>query len=212
MTEPDVTLTDYALFVLCTICSWRIIRTSVSSGLRWEIVAFFLSIGAAALAGGTVHGFFLDESMWGYKILWRVTLVAIGLTAIVCFRLCWKVGRRDIPRIVTALLVIYWIAFAILVIWFRQDFWLAIVSYAPAIACLGTVGVWRWVKQSDAVGKLLFVAVLLSCASAVVQLYRLSIHPVYFNHNASYHLIQAIGLYWFYRALSKLVHEEGGRP
>jgi hypothetical protein len=28
-----------------------------------------------------VHGFFLDQSTFGYRILWPTTLIAIGVTA-----------------------------------------------------------------------------------------------------------------------------------
>lgn len=42
---------------------------------------FFASIGLAAWAGGTVHGFFPDPAGPSQRGLWLVTLLAIGITA-----------------------------------------------------------------------------------------------------------------------------------
>ena len=53
-------------------------------GVLWLLpllyAAFYLSIAIAAVAGGTVHGFFLDESSRGHSILWPFTLIGVGLT------------------------------------------------------------------------------------------------------------------------------------
>ena len=42
----------------------------------------FLSIAVAAVTGGTVHGFFLDEGSTGYRILWSFTLIVMGTTGL----------------------------------------------------------------------------------------------------------------------------------
>ena len=79
MTEPDVTLTDYALAVECALfvyilTVWR--RPASPVGLWFALL--FASLGLASLFGGTVHGFFLDEATVGYQVLWPATMLAIG--------------------------------------------------------------------------------------------------------------------------------------
>ena len=63
MTEPDVALTDYALFVECAAFAWLIARrpTDLMTLRRWTVL-FFVFTALAALFGGTVHGFYAGES------------------------------------------------------------------------------------------------------------------------------------------------------
>ena len=82
LTEPDVTLTDYSLAILCSWFAWNLWKQRTAFRhfqIFWMI--FFASVAAASLAGGTVHGFFLDKSTFGHQLLWPVTLLAIGITA-----------------------------------------------------------------------------------------------------------------------------------
>src|SRR5205823_6043329 len=119
MTEPDVALTDYALALECTVFAYLLQRR--------EHALFFGSAAVASLAGGTVHGFFLDARTLGNAVLWRLTLIAIG------------------------------------------------------VAGLG----------------LIFIA-------AAAQQARIALHPRYFNHNALYHLIQALALWLLFLGLRRL--------
>src|SRR2546428_13490949 len=82
MTEPDVALTDYALAIECTIFAYLLQRK--------EHALFFGSAAVASLAGGTVHGFFLDARTLGNAVLWRFALIAIGVTA----ASPWAIGAR----------------------------------------------------------------------------------------------------------------------
>jgi hypothetical protein len=83
MTQMDVSLTDYGLAAECVCFAYLIarLRTGASS-LLGAFMAFFFSIAIAAAAGGTVHGFFLDKSSLGYRILWPFTLIVMGVTAL----------------------------------------------------------------------------------------------------------------------------------
>jgi len=49
---------------------------------RKRVLHEVCGIALAAAAGGTVHGFFLNESSLGYRILWPFTLVVMGITAL----------------------------------------------------------------------------------------------------------------------------------
>ena len=50
----------------------------------------------------------------------------------------------------------------------------------------------------------------LSLVAAGLQHFRIALHPVYFNHNALYHVVQAIALYFIFLGLSGLLHPSGG--
>ena len=76
MTEPDVTLTDYALAMEGILFLILLQRGRARSwGMRSWFSLFFASVSAASLCGGTVHGFFLDEQTLGHTILWPTTLL-----------------------------------------------------------------------------------------------------------------------------------------
>src|SRR5262249_55929132 len=84
MLEPDVTITDYILTAQCFSFAALVYKKSIN--LPWLL--FFGSLSIASLAGGTTHGFFSDETLVSYAILWRAALIAIGVVALAG----WYVG------------------------------------------------------------------------------------------------------------------------
>lgn len=58
ITEPDVTLTDYGLALECVLFTYLLHQQGHwRNSIRAWFILFFGSVGLAALAGGTVHGF-----------------------------------------------------------------------------------------------------------------------------------------------------------
>src|SRR5207244_3794323 len=111
-------------------------------------------------------------------ILWRITLIAIGVTA----ASAWAIGARVLfpaptaRRIVIAAAAAF-AAYCVVTLFITQDFRAAVVFYLPAV---------------------LFLLVALSVA------YAPALHPRYFNHNALYHLIQALALWLLFLGLRRL--------
>ena len=206
MTEPDVTLTDYAIALLCAaFCllasKWPAVDTTLR---RWWIVLFG-SIGAGAAFGGTVHGFFLDPATVGNAVLWRATLLSLGVTSAAM----WMIGARLIVpepaatwvrRAAVAQLLVY----AVIVICFDQRFLVAIATYLPATVFLLVVFVMLHLRDRMRGVAPGIVGLLLTFVAAAVQQLRIAVHPVYFNHNALYHVIQGIALYLIFRAAKSL--------
>src|SRR5262249_47951175 len=118
------------------------------------------------------------------------------------------VFREDAARIVliaaTAELAIY----SLLIAFVTDNFAVAIVNYLPATLFL-IVAFYISYRATDAAPILLGLAGLtLTLLAAGVQQSRIALHPTYFNHNALYHLLQAIALFMVFRAavfLSALV-------
>ena len=79
MTEPDVALTDFLLTAQCGAFARLLSRQSaVRTRLQSLCTGFFAVVGIASLIGGTVHGYFHDESTWQFQVLWRAGLVVLG--------------------------------------------------------------------------------------------------------------------------------------
>src|SRR5260370_24476912 len=82
MTQPDVAVTGSALAVECSVCTYLLVPAQGSAFLSIWFIIFFVSIALASALGGTVHGFYEDPASSGQRILWPLTLLAIGLTAL----------------------------------------------------------------------------------------------------------------------------------
>lgn len=203
MTEPDVALTDYLLTIEAAVFAVLILRARGGSDLRLPFALFFSATALAAVTGGTVHGFFSGGSPLGVA-LWRATLVALGAVALAA----WAIGGRMLlpPGAAGALEIaaaVVAAVYAVVVIAVDDRFAIAIVHYLPpTLFMLLAFGVaYRQGRPSTLMG---LVGLLLTLAAALVQQQRIALHPVYFNHNALYHAIQAVGLFlifWSARGL-----------
>jgi hypothetical protein len=192
LTEPDVALTDYAVALECAILTWLLFRGATRRGnLRRLFAIFFTCAGVAALVGGTVHGFFPDESSIPGAVLWRLALLSLGVSTFAA----WSIGGRLLfserpARIIQTVAGFECAAYAIVVLAFDQRFLVAIVNYAPSIVFLGAAFMvlnWRTPHRGYVSGLL---GVLLTILAAIVQRSHIEIQSLYLNHNAVYHLIQ----------------------
>ncbi len=196
MTEPDVTLTDYALALECglfAVLLWR--REARWPPLRTWFVVFYGAIGAATLSGGTVHGFFLDPASTGNRILWPATLLAVGFAALAIWVLgAWILFSGRAARWISAAAALGFVAYAATVLFVSQAFWVAIVYYLPASTFLLVVFLVLYLRTSER--RLLpgVAGIALTFVASAIQTLGIAIHPVYFNHNAFYHVVQAVAL------------------
>ncbi len=212
MTEPDVTLTDYAITLECAVFVALLLRQGRPGALRTWFALFFAAIGAGALAGGTVHGFFLDPASTGQRLLWPATLLALGVAAIAA----WAAGLRlQFPALPAwgagVALGVAFLAYAALVLGGRQDFGLVIAFYLPAAVFLfGVLGL-RWLRRRDRAAGLGLAGLGLTFVASAVQRAHIGIHPRFFNHNALYHLIQAVGLLLLFLCARALIGRSADR-
>lgn len=213
MTEPDVTLTDYFLAAECMVFVGLLWRQHRATDLRFWFMLFFGSVSAASLFGGTVHGFFLDEQTLGAAILWPATLLATGVTSLSAWAIGAKLlfSQRVAQRVISAALGLY-VLFSLVVILVNAEFWVAVVNNLPAILFLLVALVLTY-RRTKLTSILPAVAGLgLTLLAAILQQLRVGIHPVYFNHNALYHVIQAVALLLLYFGCRTLVEVERNEP
>jgi hypothetical protein len=207
MTEPDVALTDYVLAIECAVFVFLLCNRK-QSPLRLWFILFFASIGAAALLGGTVHGFFPDRASTGFRLLWPITLVAVGLTAMSA----WMIGARlglsgNIARFVRLFAALDFAVYSLLVLFVTRGFALVVINYLPAAVFLLIVfhRLYGRRKTPDLLAGL--YGLLLTFVAAGVQAGGFTVHPVYLSHNALYHVIQAVALFLIFRAARSLAEE-----
>ena len=196
MTEPDVALTDYVLALESVILAVLLMNQPAGRpDLQLWFVVFFTAAGLASALGGTVHGFFVARPSRLGSALWRATLVAIGVVAAAG----WMIGAgilwgdsygRWLLTIVAAELMVY----AVIVVAVSGAFWIAIANYLPSTVFL-VVAYWMAYRSNPGDALAIGLAGLaLTLLAPLGQQLRVGIHPVYFNHNAVYHVVQGIAL------------------
>jgi hypothetical protein len=212
MTEPDVALTDYALFVECVLFAWVVARTPAAGvRLRAWLVVFFAATAFAALFGGTMHGFFSGADDRLGAVLWGLSLLAIGTAALAglatgAYLVLADERARRLVRLGCGLLA----AYAAVVVFVNGAFWVAIAAYLPAavfmLAAFGRMAV----RTRQRSGGLVVAGLTLTFVAAAIQQLRFSVHPVYFSHNALYHVIQAAALALMFAGCRRLLPRLGG--
>jgi hypothetical protein len=195
MTELDVTLTDYGLAIENAVFAYFVSRHRPANGLAGWFTLFFAAGSVAALAGGTVHGFFVDERTTGARILWPAALLAIGVSAAAA----WTIGARlvlpsVIARIITALAGVQLVAYAGVLVCVTQTFTAAIVNYLPAAVFLLAALVTHHRRTGQRAALVAATGLLLVFVASGVQVARIAVDPRWFNHNALNHVIQAVAL------------------
>lgn len=202
MTEPDVALTDYFLAVQSAafaMIHWR--RNPPTDRLRIWFTLFFAGIAGATLCGGTVHGFFQNELTTGYAILWPMTMAFVGISTLATCMLGAAIAMspettRRVFVAASGLLAVY----LLIVLFITSTFLLAVATNGAAVVFL-LVCVLIEYRRRGAPGLLpLASGAGLIILGGVLQQLRIAIHPVYFNHNALYHAIQAVTLVLFFIA------------
>ena len=196
MTEPAVTLTDYALAIECTVFVIALTRLGArDKELCFWFVVFFASIGAASVLGGTVHGFFLAASSPGRRILWPATILAVLVTSFAA----WNIGavlqleeRKAV--LVRRLALAQLILFALVVLFVTSKFYVGIIAYLPSTLFLLFALLTTYRGRPDRAIRWGVTGLVLTLVAAAVQQLHVGIHPVYFNHNALYHVIQGAAL------------------
>jgi hypothetical protein len=194
MQEPDVTITDFLLAFEALAFAVLIARSSTTTLQRWFVI-FFGATALASLAGGLVHGFFGDS-----KLLWRLVLIALGVVSAAG----WAIGADLLFTDRTARLVATaaWVAFAayaFVVIFLTDAFLAAVANYLPSTLFLIVAFFVAYRAQPSRPLLAGLSGLVLTLIAAAVQQSQIALHPR-FNHNALYHVLQAVALFLVFRA------------
>ncbi|HEY6241603.1 MAG TPA: hypothetical protein VIW78_12310 [Burkholderiales bacterium] len=202
MDEVVVGLTDYLLTLECAVFAGMLM--SIAGGqpeMRRFFAIFFSALALTSLTGGTYHLWFANSNSLTANVLWKTTVVALGAVAFAA----WSIGAcvllsQSVKGFVVKAALVEFLGYSAYVVAVDDHFWVAIANYLPSVIFLGAafaVG-YRRLRAPPALTGLLGLGV--TVAAAVIQRLGLSLHPAYFNHNATYHLVQAVGLFLIFLA------------
>ncbi|HEU0107385.1 MAG TPA: hypothetical protein VFT38_14500 [Vicinamibacteria bacterium] len=202
--DPEVALTDYALAVETAVFAVLLWRQRPARTARRVAALIFACLCASSVTGGSYHGFFPGgaEGPGGGWAVWIATMLVVGVAASLAWIFFFLLlgGARGL-RIVVAAVTAAFLAYAYVVVRIDHSFRVsAIASAAPVLALLVVMLV-RAVRDGHRNAMLASAAILLMLAAAVLQQLHVGLHPVWFNHNALYHLLEGIALAVLFVAL-----------
>lgn len=200
--EAAVSLSDFALAALAAFLAIKLLASDTDKvRVRTWFAVEISAVSLAALLGGMAHGVFPNQdSFWG-AMTWRFTLVFVGLTGMGAVMIASFLLFR--PGAVERLRSVMIVAFAVysgLVLFEWQRFVVALAFYLPAALLLFIAFLIRWRRQRDSFASDGLIAMAITFLAAGLQHFQVSIHPVYFNNNVVYHVLQAVAIFFLYRA------------
>lgn len=219
--EPAVALTD--LFVGLEAMAFAIVlarrrpdgpamSARATERRRW-LVASFAATGSAALLGAAIHGLLPVKEDPTRRRMWRLSLGFIGVGGLAAWRIgaATALAGRWRRRVADAATVAHG---AYLVTLTRTDppFAVAIAAYLPGAMFLSAALASRLRRPAERrPAGLALVGIGLTFGGTLAQVGRIAIHPRLFDHNATYHAIQAAAVACFFVAAGGLVSRTSGQ-
>lgn len=191
--DPDVVFTDLGLAALGGYLGWRLWRAGRPGG-----VVLMLGLASAAFWGALFHALFPDKTATpaGFAV-WLCVAFSIALVAesLLDVTLSLVQAPRNVRRAIVAGYCVFFIA---IVLFVDESFSTVVRLYAPALALgiLTTAAV--ALRERSRSWALVALGLTLSAAAALLQQAGVAVHPVYFDHNAVYHVVQAGALVLLY--------------
>lgn len=201
ITEPITTLTDYAIALETVVFTVLLFRNAPLSVKAWALA--FLSVGIAAIAGGTYHGFHPILEFPARLALWQIMLYALGAASffMLLATTLSTVSRRLQPwfiGIILAKLGIYLYQLSI-----RYSFRTAVLDYLVAMVVVLLLQIRAAYQGNVKSARWIIAGILVSgIAAAVLQTERQVVAQI--RSVDLYHVLQGLGLYCLYQGVRLL--------
>ena len=198
--DPDVVFTDLGLALLGGYLGWRLWN---GPGQRMLLRTGGLLMGglaSAALWGAVFHALFpAGTATPAGFLIWVPVALSIVLAASVMLELSL---RLLVPRIQLgvrrSIVATYAVVFAVVVLLVHESFSSIVYFYTPALVLLLIAAGQEALRSRDTGWTLIAIGLIMSAGAAMLQQAKVVVHPVYFDHNAVYHVVQAIALVFLY--------------
>jgi hypothetical protein len=195
--EPMTVLTDVLLAAAAVFAGVRIYGVSEAPVHLYFSLSFFL-IALGTLAGATIHAIRHTSLVRWVPQLWRITGIAVGTSVMAMlaatFYIILPADYADTLRWTVLGLTMIYAGY----IWRDYRFRNVMIFYSIFMAFILGAMALNYVSTGSPGAKLIVVGILISFGAAGVQRsgFKLARH---FNHNDIYHVIQLVGLYFFYK-------------
>jgi uncharacterized protein DUF6962 len=198
--DPDVAVTDLALAVLATYLGWRLWSASGNRRLQRAGAILLGALASAALWGAIFHAFFpAGTATLPGSLAWRPVALSIVVASATMLDLGLDLLLPQLPpRLRRSVVLTYAAGFAAVALLLDDSFTRIVYFYVPTLILLLLASARQAVRGRNAGWTLILTGLLLSAGAAMLQQARVALHPVYFDHNALYHLVQSIAIVFLY--------------
>lgn len=202
--QSDVALTDFLLVLETLILGLIILNIRVKSKIKLTIFFFYISLALSSLIGGIVHGFFPYSGSLTNLILWKATMICLGLVSLFSWLIAGNIILPKYKKLILYLASFELFLYSAYITFINSQFKIAIYNYVPATIFLLISLYILYFRKKDNSILLGIIGIILTFIAAWIQQAQISLHSVYFNHNAFYHVVQAIALLMIFFALRKV--------
>ena len=194
--EPTTAITDFIIFVLGCYFGWSTFYILGSTfHLLWSITFFVLSIGA--LLGGISHGFGPRFSKLEKKVLWILTLIFVGLSALMLLLSVLMFFINGSIGFLIIFLFVFLFVFYIYTILKNDSFLIAIKFYLPILIGALFCFLYTFINKGYTGSLFISIGLIVTLVASLVQMSKITLHK-YFNYNDFFHVLQIIGMYLMY--------------
>jgi hypothetical protein len=204
--EPDVVLTDLGLAVLAAYLSRRLWTAAGAVELLKIGAVVLAALASAAFWGAIFHAFFpAKTTTFPGFIAWIPVALSIVVAAAAMLELSlWILVPRVSPRVRRSIVLVYAAAFVAVVLLVDESFNSIVRFYGPALVVLLLATVYQAARTRSAGWVMVVAGLVLSAGAAALQQARVSIHPVYFDYNAVYHVVQGVAVVILYLGFRRI--------
>ncbi len=204
--ELAVSISDFVLAGFSGVLAWRLNSrpTEMRRARRWFAIVLG-AIAVSSLVGAVSHVLVLQNTDRLDALMSRATLMFIGPAALgLCMLASLLLFRPGTIERARSLSLIALAVYVGVILFEYPNFLVALVLYLPATAMLlaGFVVHWRQRQSFAADG---IVAMILTIAAALFQYLESGVHNHHMDHNATYHILQGVALFFLYRAGRKWI-------
>jgi len=205
ITEPMTMVTDCVLGAACLGFAAALRGEARRRGQRSVRTAAgaFAATGLAALIGGTSHGFALMMDPATRRILWKLTVFALGTASFFLLSAMLEAGLS--PGLRRVLGVLNLLKLVLYLGWMtaHDDFRFAVYDYVASLLVVALVALVRLARKSGTGQGWLVAGIALSLGAGALQQVGFGPHA-HFNHNDLYHVIQTGAMWLLYRGARML--------
>ncbi len=198
--DPDVALTDLGLAILGAYLGWRLWRLPGRRTLPRTGALLMGGLASAALWGAVFHAFFSGgtATLPGF-LAWVPVVLSIVVAASSMLELSLRLLLPRIPsRVRRSIVAIYAVGLAVVALLVHESFSTIVYFYTPALVLLLIAAGQQAIRGRDTGWTLIAIGLIMSAGAAMLQQAKVALHPVYFDHNAVYHVVQGIALVFLY--------------
>jgi hypothetical protein len=198
MHEPAVVLTDLALAILGAVLWWR---------LAGPGAAIMGGLASAAFWGAIFHAFFPEQTATPLGFgAWLAVAFSILIVAAALLDLSLSVfmarltpgGSPGNMKLRRAIVALYCMLFAAVVLFIDESFSAIVLLCGPTLVLGLAAAAFEAIRTRSSGWALVALGLTVSAAAALLQQTRVMLHPVYFDHNAVYHVVQGAAVVLLY--------------